>query len=184
MQLRGQDARKPGHNGRSAWRELWHLPHAMSKIAYELAFLWLGESYFDDPLAQELRASIATRDPAAMDRFFIADKFISHWAPHEAHHLAYAHLNMIANRLLIAIRIFDLLEATVEVRPGSQSVIFRVRPTMKNYGFSPSTRSAASPMNRLSRQKSVVASGCVGPPPGRIPCRHSRTASLLRGGWR
>lgn len=33
-----------------------YLRHAMMKIAYELAFLWLGESYLDDPAAIELRS--------------------------------------------------------------------------------------------------------------------------------
>ena len=34
------------------------LRHAMMKIAYELAFLWLGEAYLDDPTARELRKAI------------------------------------------------------------------------------------------------------------------------------
>ncbi len=90
-----------------------YLPHAMFKIAYELAFLWLGESYLDDHLAQEIRASILTRDPAAMDGFFLRNMCYSYWTPHEAHHLAYA--QMVLGRLLIGIRIFDLYEATLEV---------------------------------------------------------------------
>jgi hypothetical protein len=90
-----------------------YLRHAMFKIAYELAFLWLGESYLDDPLARELRASILIRDPAAMDAFFLGNMFYSYWTPHEAHHLAYA--QMIPGRLLIGIRIFDLYSATLEV---------------------------------------------------------------------
>ena len=32
------------------------------KIAYELAFLWLGESRLDDPLAVELRDAILKDD--------------------------------------------------------------------------------------------------------------------------
>ena len=39
-----------------------YLGHAMAKIAYELAFLWLGESYLDDPRAAELRAAILDPD--------------------------------------------------------------------------------------------------------------------------
>lgn len=34
------------------------LRHSMMKIAYELAFLWLGESYLEDPRADELRTAI------------------------------------------------------------------------------------------------------------------------------
>ena len=72
-------------------------------------------SYLDDPLAKELSASIPSRDPAAMDRFFKADKFVGYWAPAEAHHLADAHRNLIVDKLLIGIRTFDLCEATLEV---------------------------------------------------------------------
>jgi hypothetical protein len=46
-----------------------YLRHAMIKIAYELAFLWLGESYLDDPTAAELRAAIIDPDLASTDRF-------------------------------------------------------------------------------------------------------------------
>jgi hypothetical protein len=42
-----------------------YLRHAMFKIAYELAFLWLGEPYLDDPLAAELRTAISDPDMAS-----------------------------------------------------------------------------------------------------------------------
>ena len=41
------------------------LRQAMMKIAYELAFLWLGESYLDGPLAVELRDAILKDDIAS-----------------------------------------------------------------------------------------------------------------------
>jgi len=44
-----------------------YLQHAVLKIAYELAFLWLGEAYLDDPLAASLRAAILSTDLASAD---------------------------------------------------------------------------------------------------------------------
>jgi hypothetical protein len=40
-----------------------YLRHAMIKIAYELAFLWLGESYLDDQSAADLRSAIREPKP-------------------------------------------------------------------------------------------------------------------------
>lgn len=72
-----------------------YLQHAILKIAYELAFLWLGETYLDDPLAVKLRAAIMSTDLASADAYvastFDAKEsgvFNNFWIPHEAHHLA------------------------------------------------------------------------------------------------
>jgi hypothetical protein len=35
-----------------------HYRRGIFKIAYELAFLWLGESYLDDPMAAKLRSAV------------------------------------------------------------------------------------------------------------------------------
>ena len=97
-----------------------YLRHAMFKIAYELAFLWLGETYLDDPLAVELRTAICSPDFASTDRFagFIGDAsqcepFSHCWTPHQAHHLALS--NVVAGNVLIGVRIFDLYAAHVPV---------------------------------------------------------------------
>jgi hypothetical protein len=96
-----------------------YLRHAMFKIAYELAFLWLGEAYLDDPLAVELRAAICKPDRSSTDNLagYIGDApecgAFSHWIPHPAHHLAYS--QVIANNVVIAVRIFDLYAACVPV---------------------------------------------------------------------
>ena len=45
-----------------------YVRHAVLKIAYELAFLWLGETYLDDPAAVELRTAVCEPDPASTDR--------------------------------------------------------------------------------------------------------------------
>jgi len=44
-----------------------YLRHAMMKIAYELAFLWLGESYLDDLSAAELRTAICAPNITSTD---------------------------------------------------------------------------------------------------------------------
>ena len=45
-----------------------YLRHAMIKIAYELAFLWLGEDYLSDALAEELSAAVISPDLASTDK--------------------------------------------------------------------------------------------------------------------
>ena len=98
-----------------------YLRHAMIKIAYELAFLWLGELYLADPLAGELRAAICSPDVASTDKLTgcigeaeNCDVFNKVWTPHEEHHLAYA--NIIAGKdLVICVRIFDIYAAAIVV---------------------------------------------------------------------
>jgi HNH endonuclease len=71
------------------------LRHAMIKIAYELAFLWLGEAYLNDPLAAQIRTAICMNDLSSTDHLagyvgIAADcTAFNFWTPHEAHHLAY-----------------------------------------------------------------------------------------------
>jgi len=78
-----------------------YVRHAMFKIAYELAFLWLGETYLDDPVAVELREAICNADLASTDTLggYVGDApecaVFSNWMPHPAHHLAYA--SVVAN---------------------------------------------------------------------------------------
>jgi hypothetical protein len=97
-----------------------YLRHSMFKIAYELAFLWLGETYLDDPLAVELRTAICKSDIASTDGLpgYVGEAseceaFIKTWIPHPAHHLAYS--NVFSNHVMIAVRIFDLYAACVPV---------------------------------------------------------------------
>jgi len=89
------------------------------KIAYELAFLWLGEAYLDDPLAVELREAICKDDLASTDGLagYIGEAqpctAFNFWTPHEAHHLAFA--SVVAGDVIISVRIFDLYAAIVVV---------------------------------------------------------------------
>jgi len=93
--------------------------HAMMKIAYELAFRWLGEPYLDDPLAIQLREAICKDDLTSTDMLAgyvgwaepcTAFRF---WTPHEAHHLAFA--SVVANSVVIATRIFDQYAVAIPV---------------------------------------------------------------------
>lgn len=100
-----------------------YLRHAMFKIAYELAFLWLGETYLDDPVAIELRTAICKPDITSTDGLlgYIGKASectaFSNWTPHQAHHLAFS--NVAANHIMIAVRIFDLYAACVPVSRDS-----------------------------------------------------------------
>ena len=98
-----------------------YLRHALIKIAYELAFLWLGESYLDDPSAAELRAAIG--DPAIDSTDDIpgyigtADECgaFKLWSADKLHHLGLANPVDHNNGIAIAVRIFNIYAAVVLV---------------------------------------------------------------------
>jgi HNH endonuclease len=96
------------------------LRHAMLKIAYELAFLWLGESYLDDPLAEQLRTAICAPDLASTDGIpgYVGEakecKPLEFWTPHPAHHLAYV-TSLLDRQIVMAVRIFDIQAAVLAV---------------------------------------------------------------------
>jgi HNH endonuclease len=96
-----------------------YLRHALFKIAYELAFLWLGESYLDDPRAAELRVGITSKDSSSTDNLdgWAGDvddcPAFNMWLKNSAHHLAFAHVS--GSDIAIAVRIFDAHAAVVVV---------------------------------------------------------------------
>jgi hypothetical protein len=96
------------------------LRHAMMKIAYELAFIWLGESYLDDPIAEQLRTAICVPDVASTDGVpgFVGEakdcKPLEFWTSHPAHHLAYA-TTLVDRQIVVAVRIFDIWAAVLAV---------------------------------------------------------------------
>ena len=97
------------------------LRHAMIKIAYELAFLWLGEAYLKDPIANALRIAILDPDVASTDRIDayvdVADgctAFKQFWIPHKEHHLAYSFL-LADGGIAINVRVFDIYAASLVV---------------------------------------------------------------------
>jgi hypothetical protein len=96
-----------------------YLRHAMIKIAYELAFLWLGESYLDDPLSVELRAAVSKPDISSTGSLsgYVGEAkectVFNFWTPHEAHHLAFA--SVLATDVIISVRVFDIYAETIVV---------------------------------------------------------------------
>jgi hypothetical protein len=95
-----------------------YVRHAMIKIAYELAFLWLGEAYLDDPSAAELRTAITAPDPNSTDHLPVVtgdETFgvFKLWPEYKTNHIAYALVN--EGRIAIAVRIFDAHAAIVQV---------------------------------------------------------------------
>lgn len=97
-----------------------YLRHAMMKIAYELAFLWLGESYLDDPSAADLRAGICAPDPASTNGLpgYVGDAescdAFKFWSMDKTHHLAYAYMDGNGG-IAVAVRVFDIHAAVVSV---------------------------------------------------------------------
>lgn len=95
------------------------LRHAMMKIAYELAFLWLGENYLDDPLAIELRDAIMKDDLASTDSlagyvgFAETCSAFNFWTPHKAHHLAFA--SVVEGCVIVSARVFDIYAVAIPV---------------------------------------------------------------------
>ena len=96
-----------------------HLRHALLKIIYELAFLWLGEAYLEDPIATLLRMAIRNDDDEAIAQIgghagdFEDSSYFDVWVPDERHHLAYS--TVWEDGIIIAIRIFNIHVAAVRV---------------------------------------------------------------------
>jgi hypothetical protein len=114
-----------------------YLRHAMTKIAYELAFLWLGEGYLTDPLTIELRAAIRDPDSASTDKLLCyvgvaetCDVFNKYWIPHEDHHLAYATIGTNKD-VVICVRIFDIYAMVFPVSQDADRYVFQVADRAK-----------------------------------------------------
>jgi hypothetical protein len=109
--------------------------HAMIKIAYELAFLWLGEDYIDDPSATELRNAIFATDPNSTDKLpaYISNaegfEAFKMWPQSETEHLAYAFVN--DDGIAIAIRLFNIHAAFVWVTKLQERYISEVGADQK-----------------------------------------------------
>lgn len=93
--------------------------HALIKIAYELAFLWLGETYLDDPLAADLRTAICSIDPNSTDQLavYTEDAFGAFylWPENTANHLAWSFADDNGVGIAVAVRVFDAHAAVVWV---------------------------------------------------------------------
>lgn len=94
------------------------------KIAYELAWYWLGEAFLDDPVAATIRECLAADADAEdwEDLYFskvdcqsriTGVQTDAHWPGSSDHHVAF--IDEYGGHLLVYIRIFDRIEAFVTV---------------------------------------------------------------------
>lgn len=102
------------------------LRHSVLKIAYELAFMWLGEAYLDDPQAAFIRDGLMKPTPNSTDaigggiKFAPEESMFRAWEKHPTHHRAYG--IVMGRQINIAVQIFDIVEG-----------IFPVTHHAKNY---------------------------------------------------
>lgn len=111
-----------------------YLRHAMLKIAYELAFLWLGEEYLDDLDAVALRTAICSADPTSTNALpaYVGDEgcdAFKFWSQDKRHHLAYGFA--ATDGIAIAVRIFDAHAAVVWVTKDADKYLGGSDPWVK-----------------------------------------------------
>jgi hypothetical protein len=89
------------------------------KIAYELAFIWLGDSYLDDPMAAKLRDVVLSRSDeqtaALKARIELGCDIepVRFWSQDKDCHVAY---NSVAGTdIVVCLKIFDTFSAVVVV---------------------------------------------------------------------
>lgn len=92
---------------------------AIMKIIYELAFIWLGESYLTDPIGVCLR-EVASRRVGLNDTKIEGEisaaremQPFSWWSSDVESHLAFA--TTVSGGITVAVRVFDLVGAHVRV---------------------------------------------------------------------
>ena len=89
------------------------------KIAYELAFIWLGESYLDDPVGSTLRDVILGRIEAETAGLRGTIEFGSDidpvllWADDNDSHVAYSLTS--GNSIAVVVKIFDIFSGVIVV---------------------------------------------------------------------
>jgi hypothetical protein len=95
------------------------LRRGVLKIVYELAFLWLGEDYLDDPVAAQFRSAILSGDESSLGdiRREITgaqdcDAF-RFWSPNKDMHFAYSTCS--EEGIMLCVRIFDVAAARIIV---------------------------------------------------------------------
>ncbi len=111
------------------------IAQALLKIVYELAFIWLGERYIEDPRAAIIRDAILSEDAAAAEEIL---KYtgspsewpaLSFWQPHRAHHLAF--VTDVAGALAICVRIFDTFAGSAVITDSSACYLSGCDPDSK-----------------------------------------------------
>ena len=102
--------------------DIFHYQRAICKIAYELACIWLGDSYLDDPIAQPLREFILEGKDVAIPGAIQLNGItppLNLWQSEPEAHIAVA-LHQDGN-IAIGIRVFDCMSGIVFVTSGERS---------------------------------------------------------------
>ena len=90
------------------------------KIAYELACLWLGESYLEDPMAAKLRDFILGKKEGekaelrGMVEFGAGNPALHFWVEEKNYHIAYSFI-VGSDHMAVILRVFDIFSAVVFV---------------------------------------------------------------------
>jgi hypothetical protein len=97
---------------------------ALLKIAYELSYMWLGETYLDDPVAKKIRNCIMERSPEinweteyplkCAINIGVNHPIFSPWVNQENSHVGFIYPSNVYG-LVCGIRIFDLFEAVIQI---------------------------------------------------------------------
>jgi hypothetical protein len=97
---------------------------AFAKIAYEVAFVWLGEAYLDDCLGDRFRRVLVAADRDGADRLPVTisnpddDSALPYWSPDRTHHIIL--MDQFHDSIVVCIRIFDLFEAIIWVSSNAE----------------------------------------------------------------
>jgi len=102
--------------------DIWNYHRAVFKIAYELAWLWLGDEYLDDPVAEQLRNMILkdARDGIKGKVQFGADMApLAPWKGEPNVHIGFC--SRVGHTICISVRIFDSICGAVSVSEAADS---------------------------------------------------------------
>jgi len=111
--------------------DIWNYHRAVFKIAYELAWLWLGDEYLDDPVAEQLRNMILkdARDGIKGKVQFGADIApLAPWKDEPNVHIGFC--SGVGHAICISVRIFDSICGAVSVSETADRY-----PTIGNGNF-------------------------------------------------
>ena len=99
--------------------DLTQFRRGIAKVAYELAFIWLGENYLDDPVAAKLRAVILEgADPAAVGirahfEFSSGIEPLRPWAKEADTHVAFNAI--VDGKVAVCMKLFDQISSVIVV---------------------------------------------------------------------
>jgi hypothetical protein len=96
--------------------DTFHYQRAVCKIIYELACMWLGDTYLNDPIAQLLRNVILQgNEEQLLGRIELGGNLppLHHWQDEPKSHVAFGQRQ--GDAFLIGVRIFDAISAVLMV---------------------------------------------------------------------